>query len=185
MEKLEIIYLKELDLQSLEGNPRNEIDEDGVEKLKKLIKEHGFQNPLQVYKEGSRYTILCGNHRFEAGLQLGITEFPCIEYKGTKKKALARAVSDNKSGLWTDWNYPLLKDMIVEIDDGLFSIPDNTGFTQVELDDMFGVVGGDSEVEVDENGLVKIKCNDIDTGIIKDEVEKLLRDKGFGNIKVV
>ena len=136
--KLKIEYIPADDLVQLEGNPRRaKPGSTALEKLKLLITEHGFQNPLQVYLEkNKKYSILCGNHRFEAGKQCGIKDFPCIVYSGGRGKALARAVSDNKSADWTEWDLPLLKDMIGEIDTGEFDI-ELTGFGQDELEKLF------------------------------------------------
>jgi DNA modification methylase len=140
MSKLEIIYKEASDLIHLAGNPRQVVDKQACDKLKILIQEHGFQNPLQVFQEkDGKYSIICGNHRFDAGIELGIKEFPCIVYNGTKQQALARAISDNRSSEWTDWDIPGLKDMIVELDDGSVDI-ETTGFTQAELEEMFGIV---------------------------------------------
>ena len=80
------------DLSLLEGNPRKQIDEDAVDKLKVLIEGHGFQNSLQVYQEKSgQYSNLCGNHRFVAARDLGIEKFTCIVYQGSREMAMARA----------------------------------------------------------------------------------------------
>lgn len=136
--KLELVYIEANKLRLLEGNPRQLRDSHGVKKLKTLIKEHGFQNPLQVWKGGDNggATILCGNHRFIAGKELGMTSFPCIVYVGIKTKALARAISDNKSGEWTEWKLPDLPDILVEIDTGEFSVPELSGFDQTEIDSL-------------------------------------------------
>lgn len=160
--KLELIYLNKEQLQHLEENPRKILDPKGIEKLKALIKTHGFQNPLQVYFEkDNKYTVLCGNHRLKAAVELGINEFPCIVYKGDKKKAIARAVSDNKSNEWTDWDLPLLKDMLESFDDGQTDIEAITGITMDEVEDLMNqyyVETGDGEKEVDENIETKNQC---------------------------
>ena len=110
--RLEIIYIPATDLVKLPGNPRKDTDKDAIKKLAGLIKAHGFQNPLTVFAESGKYIILVGNHRFDAGLSLGMTEFPCLVYSGDRKAAIARAISDNKSSDWTEWDYPLLKDLV-------------------------------------------------------------------------
>lgn len=137
MKKLKLIYLNKDQLIKLENNPRRIIDQDGKKKLVKLIKSHGFQNPLQAYKEKSgQYSILAGNHRFEAGLDLNMKEFPCIIYEGNRKKAIARAISDNKSSTWTEFDIPLLKDHFTDLDDGDFDMS-LTGFDDDEIKGMF------------------------------------------------
>lgn len=145
--RLEIVYIHKDKLRKLPNNPRQEYDPDAVEKLKKLIKGHGFQNPLQVYKERGQYTILCGNHRFDAALELGYEEFPCIIYKGTKKKAIARCLSDNKSNQWTEWDIPGLKDIFADLDDGEFDM-DLTGFDE---DEIMGFFDNTPDEEPDDN----------------------------------
>ncbi len=134
--RLEIVYLPVASLVKLPGNPRKDTDPEAIKKLTGLIKAHGFQNPLQVFPENGKHTILAGNHRFDAGLLLGMTEFPCIVYTGTRKAALARAISDNRSSDWTEWSFPELKDLIVDIDDGSLNLQD-TGFSENELSDIF------------------------------------------------
>lgn len=145
--KLEIIYIPAGSLVKLKGNPRINTDPKGIERLALLIKEHGFQNPLQIWKSGGKYEILAGNHRFEAGLMLGMTEFPCIVYEGTRKQALARAISDNKANTWTDWDVPLLKDLLIELDDGSIDMH-ITGFNSHELELMMTAIKPDEEKEI-------------------------------------
>lgn len=137
--RLEIIYLSSSDLVKLPGNPRKDKDPKAIERLAKLIKAHGFQNPLNVYKENRKYLIIVGNHRFDAGLSLGMMEFPCIVYEGDKKAALARAISDNRSSEWTEWDTPILKELFIELDTGDFDIH-LTGFNSHELELMMMAV---------------------------------------------
>ncbi len=132
--KLEIIFLPVSSLVKLQGNPRIDKDPKAIERLAKLIKAHGFQNPLNVYKVNGKHEIIAGNHRFDAGLSLGMTEFPCIVYEGNRKQALARAISDNKSSEWTDWDLPILKDLLLELDCGIIGEIEMTGFNSGELE---------------------------------------------------
>lgn len=134
--ELKIIYLEKDRLQHLKNNPRKAKDPKGHEKLKGLIREHGFRNPLEVYLEGDgMYSIIVGNHRFDAGCELGMTVFPCLEYRGTREQALARAISDNRSNEWTEWDIPELKGLMVDLNVvGLG--PNLTGFEITELQDL-------------------------------------------------
>jgi hypothetical protein len=144
---LKIEYIKKEALHKLEGNPRKEVDPDWKERLQGLIKKHEFQNPLQVFKEKKGdYSILCGNHRFEAGCDLGMTEFPCIVYEGNRQDAYARAISDNKSNEWTAFEIPLLKDMWAEMDTGDMKAED-TGFTEDELSNLWDYGEKDGKLE--------------------------------------
>ena len=134
---MKIIKLHKEKLFRLENNPRQIIDKKAVDKLRALIKGHGFRGVLDVFKHKSgKYEILCGNHRFDAGVEEGMEEFDCQIYEGSRKKALARAISDNKSSEWTDWYIPGLKDFITEIDDGSVDMY-LTGFETKEIKDLF------------------------------------------------
>lgn len=137
MRTIKIIYIEADVLCLLENNPR-QTSKDAVKQLAALINEHGFQNPLQVYFDGpATWTILCGNHRYAAGLSLGMTSFPCIEYHGDRTKAIGRAISDNRSNEWTKWDIPLLKDLLADVDDGDIDVGDLTGFEIDHLDKLF------------------------------------------------
>ncbi len=133
--KLELVYIDVGSLELLEGNPRQLKDPQGLKKLKTLIKEHGFSNPLQIWRGGSsgKYTILCGNHRFVAGTELGMTSFPCFIYEGSKGRALARALSDNKSSEWTEWDITPLSDVLINVKADEVRLPELTGFDPEEL----------------------------------------------------
>lgn len=188
--KLKIEYLSHNKLVKLEGNPRKTIDPDASKKLRKLIKSHGFQNPLQVYKEnGGKFTILCGNHRFDAGIAEGIQEFPCIVYRGSRNKAMARAISDNKSSAWTEWDIPQLKELMAEIDTGDFDM-ELTGFTEDEIKEMFdygkeGLTDADDVPDVPKKpktkkgdlyqlGLHRILCGDATS---EEDVKRLMNEE--------
>jgi hypothetical protein len=142
--QLSIIYLPADKLVKLKGNPRVDKDPKAIERLAKLIKQHGFQNPMQVYKLNGTYEILAGNHRYDAGLFLGMTEFPCIVYEGNRKQALARAISDNQSATWTDWDLPVLKELLIDLDDGSLDMS-ITGFNSHELELMMTAIKPDEE----------------------------------------
>jgi len=166
--RLEIVYISSADLVKLPGNPRRDKDPKAIERLSRLIKDHGFQNPLQVFRENGKYTILCGNHRFDAGLSLGMKEFPCLVYTGDKKAALARAISDNKSNEWTEWDLPILKELFIELDTGDFDIH-LTGFNSHELELMmtaeFQGEPADAEPQIDRaeelNKIWQVKPGDL------------------------
>ena len=69
------------------------------------------------------------------GLGIGMDEFPCIEYYGTKEEALARAISDNKSNEWTDWDLPKLSVELGKLDSPDFDM-EMTGFCAAEINEI-------------------------------------------------
>ena len=148
--RLELVYINNDKLQKLDNNPRVQIGNGATDKLRALIREHGFQNPLQVWRENGKYTILCGNHRYEAGMLEGMNDFPCIEYKGTRQEAIARAISDNKSNEWTDWDDDELTMLLRELEEADFPLPDLTGFGADELEALLGEVEVEGLTDIDD-----------------------------------
>lgn len=160
-EKIKIEYIDKSKLKKLSNNPRKDKDKDAIGRLSKLITEHGFQNPMQVYLEtNGAYTVLCGNHRFDAGVKMGMSEFPCIVYSGDRQQAMARAVSDNQSGAWTEWDIPLLKDILADFENSDLDI-ETTGFTGVELDELFNglpIPGDNKPIDEDAMSVTEHQC---------------------------
>ncbi len=142
MNKRDITELTWITVDQLKKNPTNPRilrDPKGKEKLVKAIKDHGFRNPLDTWldKDG-KYLILVGNNRYDAGLVNGMVKFPCFIYEGSKKKAMARALNDNKSDDWTEWNMPVLVEQLMELDHEFdMSL---TGFDETELENLFAEV---------------------------------------------
>lgn len=117
MSQLTITYIPATKLHHLPDNARKLKDKQAIEKLRGLIRSHGFRSPLEVWKdESGRWIIIVGNHRFKAGKLEGMKEFPCIEYTGTRDMALARALSDNASNEWTAWNIELRDYQLEQLD---------------------------------------------------------------------
>lgn len=115
--KITLLHIPADQLAPLPGNARRLADPQAIEKLAGQIEAHGFQNPINVWREPETglYLIIAGNHRFEAGQRLGMVEFPAIEYTGTRAQALARSISDNKTSEWTEWDPQLLHDMLQQL----------------------------------------------------------------------
>lgn len=150
--KIKLEYIDIDNLVHLDGNPRVALKDNVIQRLKKLIKAHGFQNPLQVFKEKKgMYSIICGNHRYRAANALQFKSLPCIVYTGSRKMAIARAISDNKSSEWTDWDFPLLKTMMADLDDGEMNM-EFTGFDAEEIATMFTIANGIGTEEGDGDG---------------------------------
>jgi hypothetical protein len=104
---MNLITINSKNLKHLPHNARKLKTAKGIEKLSEQIRIHGFQNPLNVWldPEDGKYAIIAGNHRFKAGFSIGMRDFPCIIYEGTKDQAYARSISDNKMSELTTWDY--------------------------------------------------------------------------------
>jgi ParB-like chromosome segregation protein Spo0J len=63
--------------QGLEQNPVNQKKTNLYKNVLKHIKKIGYIiNPLIVIAVGDKYSVLYGNNRYLAGVELGLKEFP-------------------------------------------------------------------------------------------------------------
>ena len=127
-------FIKNFEIEKLknwEHNPRK--NDDAVEKLSKLIKEHGFINPVIVDENN---IIRAGHTRVKAALKLGLKEIPVLKYNfKDEAHAIAYAIADNKSNEWAEWDFKQLKELISELDNFDFDL-EMTGFSSEEMDNM-------------------------------------------------
>ncbi len=134
-EQLKIEYVQIDRLKEFPMNPRK--NDEAAESLAKLMGEYGFVIPIVATPDG---TIRAGHTRIKAAKKQGMTEVPVIFVDfGDEKKAVAFSIADNKSHEWSEWAFPMLKDIFVELDDGAFDMG-LTGFKDGELKEIFGVV---------------------------------------------
>lgn len=114
MDDLQIKYVPIESLKEFPMNPRkNDVAAEG---LAKLMGEYGFVIPIVATPDG---TIRAGHTRIKAARKQGMKEVPVIYVDfGDEKKAVAFSLADNKSHEWSEWDFPKLKDILVELDDG-------------------------------------------------------------------
>ena len=86
-----ITSIKALDIVPYGKNPR--LNEKTIIALKTIIEEYGFLVPLTVTKD---YTIITGHSRYEAGIGLGMTEFPCTVLDIPEAESREYRLVDNK-----------------------------------------------------------------------------------------
>jgi len=60
------------------GDVENKTYAKKLKRLSRSIKSRGIMTPLIVSSKSDKYEIIDGNRRFEAGLLIGLTNFPCI-----------------------------------------------------------------------------------------------------------
>lgn len=99
MKNTEYINVKYLSVDPL---TRRGVYDPKIQKmLEEDIAEHGFrkEHPLTVRpdkKKRNRWVITCGQHRFEAGVKVGICNFPCVKKEFQDDiHAIAEAYKDN------------------------------------------------------------------------------------------
>ena len=119
-------------------NPRIDLQpgDPEYEKLKKSIREFDYIDPVVWNRRTNR--IVGGHQRLKILKDLGYTEVEVsvVDLPDEKEKALNIAL--NKiSG---DWNWPELKDLLIELDTGSFDI-EITGFDEKELEEIMTQYG--------------------------------------------
>ena len=149
--------MKISDLSPAEYNPRT-ITPEKLEMLRKSMAEYGDLSGIVYNRQTGR---LIGGHQRLKTLEPDwkITKTDIKDKTGTvaaghietpdgrwsyrevdwpEKKEMAANIAANKHGGEFDW--PKLKDLIIEIDDGAFDI-ELTGFSAEELQETFGITG--------------------------------------------
>ena len=126
------MQIEVVEISKLKPHPKNpRIHPDSaLERLTKSVKEFGWTNPILVSEDGF---ILAGHARLKAAEKAGISEVPIIRLPLKGRKAEAYMIADNKLQDMTDWSYPQLKDLLLELDVGDFDI-EVTGFDDKEIE---------------------------------------------------
>jgi len=154
MYEIKIVNIDELKLNP--NNTRQHTDFD-IKNLIKSIQKFGFKNPIICNKDG---IILCGNGRYEACKQMGITEVPVHYTDMSEEDAKAFAIMDNRSAELSTWNLEYLLPQLesLKIDDML----DFTGFSDKDLErlnkEFEGIIKEYKEKEIDNNLQTKNEC---------------------------
>lgn len=131
MRKIKVEYVDIDRLKEWEKNPR--INDEASKKLSKLIKYYGFINPIIATPDG---VIRAGHTRYKAAKLNKLEKIPVIfvNFK-SEEKAKGYYLSDNKSYEFSEWDLPILKDLLEELDVGDFDVK-LTGFEENEIEDL-------------------------------------------------
>lgn len=103
-----------------------------VDKITKSIEHFGFTSPILASKDGY---ILAGHARKKASIKAGAKEVPVIFLPLEGEDALAYLITDNRIQEETEWDMPVLKDLLQEIDTGAFDL-ELTGFDMPEIENL-------------------------------------------------
>ena len=121
------------------GNPRDHSPEQ-LRLLAKSIREHGFIAPI-LLQDGTN-KMVAGHGRLmvlKSLVRKGQDPLiPVVWAKLSDSEAQSYAIADNRLTELSEWNVPLLKSCMVELDDGAFDI-EVTGFDRESLDALFGI----------------------------------------------
>ena len=79
-----------------EYQPRQIMNEDGLDELAESIKEQGVMQPLLVRKKNNeKYEIIAGERRWQASKKAGIKNIPVLIKDIPDSSALAMALIEN------------------------------------------------------------------------------------------
>ena len=182
------------ELNELNINPRKH-PEEMLKKLENSIQTFGFLSPIIALKETKE--ILAGHARLKTAKKMKQKKVPVIFVDLDRDKALAYNVADNKIQEGSSWDFPLLKELIAEIDTGDFDI-EITGFETGEIDNLFKnenktleFIEGENETEADDDvdiaqqsniKMIQIFFTQDEYGEIKDKLEALMEIYKVNNI---
>lgn len=141
---MELQTIKIKDLKPAVYNPRKDLKAGDKEydKIKKSILEFGYIDPIIVNND---YTIIGGHQRYKVLKDLKYNDVQCIVLNIDKTKEKALNIALNKiSG---EWDFPLLKDLIQEIDTGEIDI-ELTGFDFESIENLLNFEKNNLEIDI-------------------------------------
>lgn len=127
-------------------NPRKKLKPGDAEyeKLKRSIKEFGYVEPI-IWNQRTG-NIVGGHQRFTVLKNEGYKEVDCVVVDLGEQEEKALNIALNK--IHGDWDLPLLKDLLEELDKSMFDVS-LTGFDALEIEEIFSKVH-DKEIRDDE-----------------------------------
>jgi hypothetical protein len=130
---LKLVALGEI--KAWDRNPR--LNEEAVEPVVKSIVAHGYRDLMEV---NEKTELLAGHTRLKALLK--IKENGGLGIKNEDAYRLA----NNKTGEYAEWDLPVLKDVLEELDTGEFDM-DGTGFSSEDIEGLMTQFHPDSAEE--------------------------------------
>jgi ParB family chromosome partitioning protein len=83
-------------VDEIEPNPNQPRQQMGdLTELTSSIREKGILEPLIVRRQKDHYQIISGERRFQAGIQAGLTELPCVERDVDDNETIELALVEN------------------------------------------------------------------------------------------
>lgn len=85
-----------ISIENIEPNPHQPRQQMGdLSELTASIREKGILEPLIVRRQGERYQIISGERRYQAAVQAGLTELPCVERDADDSETVEIALIEN------------------------------------------------------------------------------------------
>lgn len=129
------------ELVPYQNNPRTHSDAQIV-KIVRSIEQFGFTNPILTDGDAG---VIAGHGRLIAAMKLGLETVPTIELKHlTAAQRRAYVIADNRLAEDAGWDDDLLRLELGDLRDMGFDL-DLTGFDPMEIDKLFGPLGGNTD----------------------------------------
>ena len=170
MPSIEVEYIPTNSILRHPRNPKKHPEEQ-IHRLEASIQKFGWTSPIILSSDGY---ILAGHARYEAALNQGIGEVPCIRTALNGDDAIAYLLADNALAS-DEWDMEQLKGLFDELPDDLscFTGIDDNWFDDLDggLEEFDGKTVSNKDnlkINADENVITDIKLGDVfDIGSIK------------------
>jgi len=139
-----------VDISSIKPDPRNarKHPDRNLEAIKKSLQTYGQRKPIVV---NSRTGIIeAGNGLYQAAKELGWEKIAAVKVNDDDDYAKGFSVADNQTALLAEWDFPILRDILEELDTGAFDM-DATGFNTQDIEDLmtqFHIEEGQSDGDI-------------------------------------
>jgi hypothetical protein len=132
-----------VEVERLKLDPRNARlhPDPNMEAIRRSLESYGQRKPIVV--NSATGVIEAGNGLFQAAVKLGWTHVAAVMVDDDEVTAKGYALMDNKSALSAEWDFPVLKDLLQELDTGAFDM-DLTGFNQEEIEKLMTYIPKES-----------------------------------------
>jgi len=128
-----------VDIDSVKEDPRNarRHDSANITAIKSSLATYGQRKPIVVNSETG--IIEAGNGLWKAAKALGWNQIAVVKVKDDPQSATGFAIMDNQSALLADWNTPVLKELLYELEKSEFDM-DLTGFKDRDIEELLADV---------------------------------------------
>ena len=141
-----------VDIKSIKPDPRNARKHPprNLETIKRSLETYGQRKPIVV---NARTNIIeAGNALWESAKALGWDRIAVVKVDDSKEMATGYGIMDNQSALLAEWDLPVLKDILEELDTGAWDMA-LTGFLGSEIEDLMSQFYVPKEGLTDDNEL--------------------------------
>jgi len=126
------------DLTEYPRNAQKHTAED-VQRFIGVLRQFGWTQPIVAWAHDGKLYISAGHLRYRAAKAAGLDAVPVLVREDwTEKQFRAYTIADNAWTKRAEWDIPILKDELVDLDDGEFDLT-LTGF---DRDEVYAMVHG-------------------------------------------